>query len=200
MPSVRVKRGDYATLKEQQEARTLATIFRGQDDEHLPVPPAIYGTSAQQPQSAPPTMGRSAPTAGSSAAPHGHNRLRRGRVHNHCMRTSVSGYPEPPFTAQPRRVSISSQRDTSDARSFNGSSVIEVRTGDRQPGLIDSALSLDSQDMDNSMTAEQRDQHHDDDIVEHLDVIGAFNLIVWHRSGTKFPHLLQTLKCLLCLI
>ncbi|EGO02180.1 hypothetical protein SERLA73DRAFT_86408 [Serpula lacrymans var. lacrymans S7.3] len=39
-------------------------------------------------------------------------------------------------------------------------------SGDREPGVVDSALSLRSSDID-----EGEDEHHHDDIVEHLDVI-----------------------------
>lgn len=163
MPSVRVKRHVYSSLGYQSRAgpsegsprpRSLANLFKW---------PLLEGPPSPLPNESP-TI-RPPPIATTMS------RRTGSRVQDHLI----------PLLGQERaraRAMSLSQRYHQSPRPSGDSAVVMLEgenvdvqvPGDDEPGRIDSTLSFSSY---NDPEHSGRDHHHDD-IVEHLDVIGVF--------------------------
>ncbi|KAK7047313.1 hypothetical protein VNI00_006544 [Paramarasmius palmivorus] len=148
MPSVRVKRRDYATLADRpqtsvsgsgEQAGSLANIFRR--------PTSAHG-QVETRDSPPPSAGPQSP-----------------QVTNHPFR-SRAGAGSKVYESLRIRPSqlLLGKKPVSTPVTLEGQSVNIQVPADGQPGRIRSALSLDDG------VSEEGDHHHDD-IVEHLEVI-----------------------------
>lgn len=184
MPSVRVKRGhnNYAALDDDTQGRqashprrrrshTLSSLF-------TPDPPAQRADSTSSaPGSTPPTN------------PYGTIPRRGSRVADHVMRGSVRSSQAPTLrernSSQPLRASPTSHDDGSYERDSAGNYLIEgaqetvAVPQDPLHGRVGSALSLQSQQGDEN-------GHHEDDIVDHLDVIGTLSVDALSVSSHAF--------------
>ncbi|SJL01855.1 uncharacterized protein ARMOST_05179 [Armillaria ostoyae] len=204
MPSVRVRRSQYASLTDrpaQDEQRTLTNIFRRPTSEpssDTPEPatsppgsPVITPASetgspllTNSPAAPVPaitvnqpiaTLRRSRPRAGSRVQDH-----LLSRLSSIPLRSQGSGSP---LRSQASVSSLGgSIRTTSPTHfspidgvlTFEGPNTdIQVHSDDGGPGLVGSALSLPRSDEANAsyQSYHPLDDHHHDDIVEHLDVI-----------------------------
>ncbi|KAG7449097.1 uncharacterized protein BT62DRAFT_963967 [Guyanagaster necrorhizus] len=207
MPSVRVRRSQYASLNDRpayDEQRTLTNIFRRPTSEPASDIPEPATSPPASPVITPPSQTSSplltnSPTALTPAitvdqpiAPLRRGRPRAGsRVQDLLLSQSLR------LSSLPLRSqgSGSPLRDQTSASSLDGShrttspihfsaidgvltieghnADIQVRSGDGEPGLVGSALSLPRSDDANAsyQSYTSIDDHHHDDIVEHLDVI-----------------------------
>jgi hypothetical protein len=178
MPSVRVRRGShYSTLlgddahvnaeqSTRPRSRTLQSIYRSPED--------------PEPQQGSPSSGRSPNEAGPSQTPmqrasniHHHP----GRVADHIMSRSHSSRALRGHSSRDYLQADDGRRDMSDSsRSgrvmLEGSQVDVSIPKDGRPGILESQLSLSSLASNPFRNASQNSLHHEDDIVEHLDVIG----------------------------
>lgn len=211
MPSVRVRRNTYSPLADAgldgqltdapriSQPRSLATLF-------TPVDTSVNRRSTVSGVDR--TSDRLSPD--SAAIPIGpiprpnNTRPRSGsRVGQHVLSQSlrISGSPRLETVHRRPRTSIASETS---ARSSNaqypthdglvtieGENADIVVRGDGRPGRVGSALSLSTTD---EFGVVENDDHHHDDIVEHLDVIGAAAHLTLVVYGS---HYLQTPRWLL---
>ncbi len=192
MPSVRVKRGQYSYLFDGQQddstaqrrprSRSIASIL-GQN------PTSPQGAPTQEAPPSPLTelqhgrqRSRTIDTAVSDAPTPGRLQRPPSRISDHIMssartpqRTGMSSAEvrtrasdSPRLTAEKRDRS---SQDGGDTVSLQGSTENIVYHGSGRPGRIGSALSLPTSQRS---SYDLNDEHHHDDIVEHLDVIGMF--------------------------
>jgi hypothetical protein len=176
MPSVRVRR-QYSPLQDptEQEPRSLAAIFSPGQPEPRPV-------SVVLPDS--PAIPQQQPGASNDASPTRQRARGLSRVSRHCLSQSFrnSDVPRVEDRERDQRVrerrshgSMNSPRTRSPNRlavhdgmvAIEGSQVDVWVHSDGEPGRIGSALSVHSDGQ------QPEDDHHQDDIVEHLDVIDA---------------------------
>ncbi|KAK7060548.1 hypothetical protein VNI00_001314 [Paramarasmius palmivorus] len=178
MPSVRVKRRDYATLADRpqtsasgsgEQARSLANIFQRPGSAHGQVetrdsPPPSAGPQSPQVTTRP---FRSRARAGSKV--YGSLRIRPSQL---LLGERPVSTPD----------SVEGGVVTLEGQSAN----VQVPT-DGQPGRIGSALSFDDG------VSEEEGDHHHDDIVEHLEVIDPQVATVSHLTNAAnsilFPPL-----------
>lgn len=184
MPSVRVKRGQYAFLDDadapltlpatRPRSRSIAGIFSAP----APGTPApVPDSRGERPRSH--TINDAAPPQVGASRPPPPRTLRRppSKIHDHIL--GIQRSPSPAFQriqVDAKRARANSSADAGSAvrRSEDGTDVISlsgsneniVYHGDSgHPGRIGSALSLPED--------ERQALHHHDEIVDHLDVIGA---------------------------
>lgn len=182
MPSIRVKRSNYSSLRDsgahEQTSPTLTSLFvpnaltPGPSTPHpgLPRLETQRSMPALRPDPSPIILPRSRPRAGTVA----------GRVHSHCMRNSMrhsqvltqsnrqnSGF----LTGSPTSTSPMRLTPRHEFITLEGSQTNVMVDSNGEPGLIGSALSLPGSFKGEDQTIDGVDHHHDD-IVDHLDVIG----------------------------
>ncbi|KAK0206418.1 hypothetical protein DFS33DRAFT_1381524 [Desarmillaria ectypa] len=204
MPSVRVRRSQYASLSDRpayDEQRTLTTLFRRPTLEPASDTPESATSRPGSLIITPPSetaspLLKNSPAAPPAAitvdqpiAPVRRGRPRAGsRVQDHLL-SRLSSIPlrsqgsRSPLRNQASVSSLGGSHRTTSPTHFSpidgiltieGSSTdIQVRSDDGEPGLVGSALSLPRSDEANAsyQSYHPLDDHHHDDIVEHLDVI-----------------------------
>ena len=199
MHSVRVKRGQYASLQDgpqeritRPRSRSLATIFGSPtlpSTSVVPVLPQEQGHVRQRSQTL--SVPGGDPTRSTVSPP---RTLRRpsSKIHDHIMSSTRGGstrrYLQP--EGGPDSPLLGRRRDDegSDIVSLQGSAGnVEYRGDARRMGRIGSALSLPSDEYD--------DAHHEDDIVEHLDVIGKCDVLPSRRCPTDRPLYHRSCNC-----
>ncbi|KAK0498658.1 hypothetical protein EDD18DRAFT_1158598 [Armillaria luteobubalina] len=204
MPSVRVRRSQYASLTDRpapDEQRTLTNIFRRTTSEPSSDTPEPATSPPGSPVITPPSDHGSPLLTNSPAAPlpaiivdQPIATLRRGRpragsrVQDHLLsrlssiplRSQGSGSP---LRSQASISSLGGSNRTTSPTHFSAidgvltiegpNTDIQVHSDDGEPGLVGSALSLPRSDEANGsyQSYHPLDDHHHDDIVEHLDVI-----------------------------
>lgn len=179
MHSVRVKRGQYSTLEDGSIQRNTRPRSRSLADVFGPPAPLTAPTlPRQQVQNHPRQRSEtvSSPRTDehpSTASPPRTLRRPSSKIHEHIMSSTrrdstrrnrhYSEAQTSPLLGDGRRRS----EDSSDVVSLRGSAEnVEYRGDSRRMGRIGSALNF-HEDGDDGL-------HHEDDIVEHLDVIGKF--------------------------
>ncbi len=210
MPSVRVRRSQYASLNDrpaQDEQRTLTNIFRRPTSEPSSDTPEPATSPPGSPVITPASETGSPFLTNSPAAPvpaitvdQPIATLRRGRpragsrIQDHLLSRLSSTPLRSQGSGSPLRSQASvsslggSNRTTSPTHfspidgvlTFEGPNTdIQVHSDDGGPGLVGSALSLPRSDEANAsyQSYHPLDDHHHDDIVEHLDVIGACTVL-----------------------
>lgn len=178
MPSVRVRRtSDYTQLDDQgnvkrntRERTALGTVFPSLQNLKRPSSSGGELSVVSPPPATRPEI-RRATISGPRAASPVIRRPRAGsRVVDHIVKPRPSG-----SSLRQQRSTTPLRRDESSSHViFEGSQadvVLDHQVGE-DPGFIESALSLHS-----GHSAAVEDEHHHDDIVEHLDVIGM--LYIW---------------------
>ncbi|KIY67942.1 hypothetical protein CYLTODRAFT_422066 [Cylindrobasidium torrendii FP15055 ss-10] len=191
MPSVRIKRSQYSTLRDGAErpvsagsqlGRRLSDVFRRSGspdpqitDQHEPSPsttsPRVESPMLRKLDPPPsPTTRRGRPRAGS-------------RVQDHCMSQASSVLPtaSPGLLRNERSTTsfINDRRTASPPRTdtvytLQGPTTDIQYRQDGPPGsprLVDRALSVSSADEASFQSYAPLDDHHHDQIVEHLDAI-----------------------------
>lgn len=216
MPSVRVKRSDYSSLRDRANSEDPRfSIFHWPTSAHSSQEP----TSPQVPSTSPgirstsPEIRQRSPVTGSASPrsdpfdtfpPQAHRPIGRrraaSRVQDHCV--------PPPLSRRPRaedQVSLYSGHGSQQGRSTSSPSAgfvtfegqnedVVFRTSSRETGRIGSAISLQE-----GMPVEVvGDDHHHDDVVEHLDVIGM-HLLLTSKTRCDQISYIQTLKSRLSL-
>lgn len=206
MPSVRVRRTDYAQLDDQgnvirdtQERTGLGSVFpslqkrpssSGGEPSRLSPPPA---TQAETSRSRRATISVPKPDEAQRSPSPVIRRPRAGsRVADHIVRPrpSAGGLRQQRSTTPLRRDgSVRSSSTTQSPVVLEGSQadvVLDHQVGD-EPGFIGSALSVHS-----GLSIMDEDEHHHDDIVEHLDVIGM--LQAWLLHQRQCPLILRSVQ------
>jgi hypothetical protein len=168
MTSVRVRRGQYATLTDpngpytRPRSRSLATVL---GTPSFPSTPPLSALSADQDVA----RARANTVSGNQDGPPPMPRRASSKIHEHIMgrRTRANSqhqHHHPEHGSRSPRSDESRRR--SDEVSLRGSTENVVYRGEGGSfGRIGSALSL--------CEGQEDDQHHTDDIVDHLDVIGT---------------------------
>ena len=193
MPSIRVRRtADYAQLDDQgnvirntRERTALETVFPslpnlkrpsslGGEPSRVSPPPATRPGARRATVSAPKTN-----EVWRSASPIVRRPRAGSRVVDHIVRPrpSGSGLRQQRSTTPLRRDE--SVRSSSTTRSHivlegNQADVVLDHQVGEDPGFIENSLSVHS-----TLSAAAGDEHHHDDIVEHLDVIGMLQLFIF---------------------
>lgn len=174
MHSVRVKRGQYASLQDRPQgritrprSRSLATVFGSPT---LPSTPAFTSNEPTHARHRSQTVsGPGGDPSDSTSSPPRTLRRPSSKIHDHIMSSTRGGsfrrHLHPEEAQNSPLLGRRRNEDRSDVVSLQGSAEnVEYRGDGRRMGRIGSALSLPDGMHD--------DQHHEDDIVEHLDVIG----------------------------
>jgi hypothetical protein len=173
-PTVRIRRSDYSTLRERghneepQPPYSLASLFRRPRSVSLADPPLAQTSLAGQDDGFTGTAGRA---AGRTLQ----RQRANSRIQDHVINRSLGRSQRPPGDAH-SLTSVSSgpanSRPSSPFITLRGSTTdIVAPLSDAGPGVLGSALSL----------SRPSEDHHEDDIVEHLDVIGTHLLHLAHR-------------------
>ena len=181
MPSVRIRRNTYVPLADpspgSSEPRNLAVIF---------TPPTAASDTALDSTSAAPQPSQVIGVASESQPrPQGRPRA-SSRVDQHCQSLRLGATREqstlPGLQKSPSRLSSRQQRGLNGAEPEGRQVDLSVRSDHGgKPGLTGSILSLHSGEH------QLEDDHHHDDVVEHLDCIGAF-LISLNDASLISPH------------
>jgi hypothetical protein len=169
-PTVRIKRSDYSTLREraqneeQQPPQSLASLFRR---------PRSISLAAYPPLAQTDLTGQDDPFTGTTGRATGRPLQRRranSRIQDHFISRSLGRSQHPPGDAHSLTSASSGRANSRPPSPFitlRGSNTdIVAPRSDIGPGVLGSTLSL----------SRPSDDHHEDDIVEHLDVIGAYPL------------------------
>lgn len=188
MPSIRVKRG-YSTLQESPllpaaEAPQAVTRPRSRSLAHIftPIP---QDQPAQDAELRPSHNRRRSQTVTEGAITPGTRTLPRqpSRILNHIMSSTKIARPEArslrhrasSVLSGVRRSFSRTSRDRSDMVSIEGrqEDILVPADPGHEPGRLGSALSIRPED-----ARDPFEEHHHDDIVEHLDVIGVCNCTI----------------------
>ena len=185
MPSIRVKRGEYTSLADVQEGPTRQPLSRDTYTQPPPSSPPPQRTLTEHPTIARHNGRQRSSTSGTGGSDAPSFRKRRpSRVSEHILaarrasRAASRRYKDVDANAEDTQKLRSQEQPPGVGGSgremvaLQGSHEQIVYSGNRQhPGLVGSALSLP--DSIESRYSQDDFMHHDD-IVEHLDVIGAY--------------------------
>jgi hypothetical protein len=191
MPSIRIRKSAYSALDSSPEQpatfpRSLANIFGSPiAGQHRPDISITQQDASGRPQSEflepprpdspelPMAPMRRRPRAGS-------------RVSNHLLNKPSLRFSEAGSAARSHRSSVDAGTGFSGSPrggmiTLEGEQADVIVHSDGEPGAIGSALSLPRSTGGQSFQDLMENEHHHDDIVEHLDVIGTF----WQRTLAK---------------
>lgn len=192
-PSIRVKRSAYSTLRDSTNEGspwTLAAVFNSPSTSPISEPSNPNG----------PRIQRSLPSMQAGQGPSGSPVISRpradtttsGRVHAHCTRRSerYSGVPaladqgsQTPHTLSPQTPHLVPHYAMMSMEGSEEADVFVRSAG--EPGWVNSALSSPHSHNDEGGTGLKTDEdHHHDDVVEHLDVIGRICYFSLHLSSS----------------
>ncbi|TFK43438.1 hypothetical protein BDQ12DRAFT_180030 [Crucibulum laeve] len=178
MPSIRVRGPVYATLGDgpsNDEPRSLATIF-------TPATPVLSSVEPR-PRPSMPSLRQEEDRLSPELTTQAHRRPRArtsaSRIHAHCMLNTLRGSraiatPETAYTAESLATPTPQQQfiHHDGIMTMEGAQADVVISSPGQPGIIESNLSLPrSHDDAHRFRELEPNEHHHDDIVEHLDVI-----------------------------
>lgn len=211
MPSVRVRRGSlpYTTLESDSDERqgtaerqngrrprsgTLASIFR-QDAQPSASPPAPPHPSPPMPSpDSPQAHSRHlspSPRQSSPSSPqqrYGSLRSKPSKIADSILSGRMSQRRLLPRGGSTGRSSVETDRDRRESLTLEGAQADVVIPTDGHPGLIGSSLSLGSSIPGSWDTSSRDEFHHEDEIVEHLDVIGMHQHIAPSRLHIDIWH------------